>query len=75
MPNVPLFEGRCLDRRRSFRNDREGFGDRFLGRIVVVARRSNDCPSDPAVVVLNLMTTSTGSFAAWLESPPGGGPG
>ena len=39
-----------------------------VGRVVAVARRPSDFPSDPAVVVLNPDDDVTaGSFAAWLD--------
>jgi len=48
---------------------------RPLGRLVVVARRPDDLPPDPAVVVLNPEDDVTAeSFAAWLDRRKGGEP-
>lgn len=47
----------------------------IVGRIVAVARRPRDLPSDPAVVVLNPEDEVTAdSFAAWLDRRQAGEP-
>jgi hypothetical protein len=47
----------------------------MVGRIVPVARRPSDLPSDPAVIVLNPDDDVTAdSFAAWLDRRQAGEP-